>query len=183
MKIDAIWRPENQQQIFRQLMEAMSRPGLIIDLSSWLENFNSDLGVLATLLDAEVGLADHHNILPDEHWPMLQARESDAEQADYILCDGQRAPDFSPKLGSLSCPDQSATLIFRVLNFEEEGLKLKLTGPGIQQKTEVAIAGLHGAWLQNRALWIEAFPMGVDCIFTDRTSVMALPRTTKVEAS
>lgn len=183
MHIDPIWRPENQQHLFRQLMEAMSHPGQIVDLSPWLETGASDLGVLATLLDAEVSFSDHHNILPEHYWPMLQARKSDTAQADYILCDGGKPPDFTPKLGSLSCPDQSATLVVRVRGFTQDGLQLKLSGPGIQQETSVAVDGLHEAWLQHRVRWIEAFPMGVDCIFVDRTSIMALPRTTRVESS
>ncbi|WP_201265566.1 phosphonate C-P lyase system protein PhnH [Mariprofundus sp. EBB-1] len=181
MKIDAIWQPDKQQQMFRVLLEAMSRPGSIQSLPAALQSSMADKALLATLLDGEVSMCDRHALLTTSDWPLLQARQADAEQADYILCDGAQAPDFEPRLGTLSCPDESATLIIKVRSLYGGDMGLKLEGPGIEASTRVVIDGLHPDWLKTRQDWVCSFPLGVDCLFVDESHVIGLPRTTIVE--
>ena len=69
-KIEAIWLPEVQQQVFRGLMEVMSRPGKTENLSELTNNASPARALLATLLDGEVNLCDHHNLLDDADWPV-----------------------------------------------------------------------------------------------------------------
>jgi len=181
MKIDAIWQAENQQQIFRMMLEAMSRPGSVQDLSVVVNGSCAGKAALATLLDAEVKLADPHSLLEDTDWPLMQAVQSEPTKADYIYCDGGKRPDFEPRIGTLSSPDESATLIINVASLAGETLSLSLQGPGIEDRCCVSIDGMNTNWLDARNNWVSAFPLGVDMFFVDEHSLIGLPRTTRVE--
>nr|MBF0223586.1 phosphonate C-P lyase system protein PhnH [Desulfobulbaceae bacterium] len=111
MEIDAIWQPANQQRIFRALMEAMARPGSLYDVRPWLGEATAWRGVLASLLDGRTSLADCHGLLDRHDWPMLQASEEQPATADYLLCQGSRLATMKAKVGTLTSPDQSATII------------------------------------------------------------------------
>jgi len=181
LKIDPIWMADSQQANFRLLLDAMARPGKCHPLEITPEKDPAALALLATLLDAEVSLADHDNLLNDDHWTMLQVKTAHAEKADYVICDGGRAPNFIPKLGTLPSPDQSATVILVVDAIGTGNTHLKLTGPGIAKSNQLLIKGLDNQWLEKRENWICAFPLGVDFILLDDRQIVALPRTTKVE--
>lgn len=181
LKLDPIWMADSQQANFRLLLDAMARPGKCQPLEITPEKGPAALALLATLLDAEVSLADPDNLLKEDNWPMLQVKSAHAEQADYIICDGSRAPNFIPKLGTLPSPDQSATVILMVDTIGDGNTHLKLTGPGIAKSNQLLIKGLDKQWLEKREDWICAFPLGVDFILVDDRQIVALPRTTKVE--
>lgn len=181
--IDSIWLADTQQILFSSLMQTLSRPGRIDNWSEWLENSPAYLAVLATLLDGEVSLADVNDLLTEAKWPLLQAQNSAVEQANYILCDATKAPTFYPNLGTLSSPDFAATLILKVAKLDSYigDIRLKLTGPGVNDKTEICVSGIDQAWLEQRNEWCSAFPLGIDCILVDDSQIMGLPRTTKVK--
>jgi alpha-D-ribose 1-methylphosphonate 5-triphosphate synthase subunit PhnH len=181
LELSAIWTPATQQLLFRGLLNAMSRPGSQSDIFSLLEEGPVELAVLAVLVDAEVSLADPHQLLRENDWPLLQAAKRSPDKADYILCNGNVAPDFSPKLGTLTSPEQSATLIISVAELNEGSTHLKLSGPGISGATTLSVDGLSLAWLQAREDWICDFPLGVDLILVAARQLVAIPRTTKVE--
>lgn len=181
LRLDPIWQPEIQQIHFRLLLDVMSRPGRCHTLPMVPEKGAAALAVLASLLDAGVSLADPHGLLREQDWPMLQARAATPEQADFILCDAASLPDFSPRLGSLPNPDQSATLILVVSELGRGETCLKLSGPGIAGIDMLVVDGLANDWLDLREGWVSAFPLGVDIILLDGQRVAALPRTTRVE--
>lgn len=180
-KLDRIWQPANQQGVFRALMEAMARPGQIESLAPWTGGDRASRAVLATLLDAEVSLFDRHQLLDASDWPLMQAREAAAEQADYLLCDAARAPDFQPALGTLTSPDEAATLVLVVAGLGCGDLEMTLSGPGVHGRQRLAVEGLALSWLSARADWVAAFPLGVDLILADDHAVVGLPRTTRLE--
>jgi len=185
LNLDPIWMADTQQAHFRLLLDAMARPGLCLPLPALPETGPAALAILATLLDAEVSLADPDKLLRDDDWPMLQVKVAHEEQADYVICDGSHAPNFAPKLGTLPNPDQSATLILVVDAISdvkgENEIHLQLTGPGIENSNQLLIKGLDKQWLDKREDWVCAFPLGVDFILVDDRQMIALPRTTKVE--
>ncbi|GAB4289967.1 MAG: phosphonate C-P lyase system protein PhnH [Methylophaga sp.] len=182
-KIESIWLPDTQQKIFRVLMEAMARPGKIEDLAVLTQDENALRATMATLMDAEVSLCDQHGLLDAADWPLLQCRQQDAQHAGYIVCDGGQAADFEPRLGTLASPEFGATLIIKVADLQQGKAKLKLSGPGVNGDCEIALSGFDKSWLQQRAQWNSAFPLGVDIVLVDDGHVMAWPRTTKIEVS
>ncbi|MES9991414.1 MAG: phosphonate C-P lyase system protein PhnH [Candidatus Thiodiazotropha sp.] len=180
LEVSAIWTTKVQQQNYRALLDAISYPGEIKNIQHDDEGPASN-AVLATLLDAEVSLADPNGLLEEGDWPLLQAAVAAPDKADYILCAGSKAAEFQPKLGSLPSPEQSATLIICVESLHGGELKLSLSGPGVNGKRACAITGLDPAWLSQRDGWVCSYPLGVDLLFVDDSAVLALPRTTKVE--
>lgn len=183
LALDPIWMPDIQQTNFRSMLDAMARPGTCHRLGKTPSDGPAVLAVLATLLDAEVSLADPHKLLREDDWPMLQAVRVATELADYLVCDGGRIPDITPKIGTLSSPEQSATLILVVRALGRGDTLLNLSGPGIEHTCSQRISGLNRQWLDIREDWICAFPLGVDLILADETQIVALPRTTRVELS
>ncbi|PLX49806.1 MAG: phosphonate C-P lyase system protein PhnH [Desulfobulbaceae bacterium] len=180
MKIEPIWQPAQQQRIFRALMEAMARPGTIHDIGAWLAEAPAWRGVLACLLDAKSSLADCHHLVEDSDWPLLQARPERPEAADYLLCQGSQEDKLTAKMGSLSCPDQSATLVIQVANLGEGPNFLTMRGPGIPTSRNLAVGGLAASWLTMRDRHL-SFPLGIDLILADQQKITAIPRTTRLE--
>jgi alpha-D-ribose 1-methylphosphonate 5-triphosphate synthase subunit PhnH len=181
LELSAIWTPAVQQQLFRALLNAMARPGSLEKNVRFAEGGPSGLPVLAMLVDGEVSLADPHQLLQKSDWPLLQSAEKPADTADYVLCAGDRTPEFVPKLGTLTSPEQSATLVISVGNLNAGPTRLKLKGPGIAETTSLDIDGLDRSWIRARQDWVDEFPLGVDLILVSETQLAAIPRTTKVE--
>jgi alpha-D-ribose 1-methylphosphonate 5-triphosphate synthase subunit PhnH len=181
LEVAPIWTADVQQQNYRALLDAMSRPGQVKPIFSQGQDDNTTVAVLATLLDGEVSLADPHGLVWDTHWPLLQAMSAAPENADYIVCAGNQAPDFEPKLGTLTSPEHSASLIIQVDSLAQGELQLRITGPGVDGYLTNTLSGLHRQWLSRREKWVCAFPLGVDYLLLDNCGVLALPRTTRVE--
>ena len=179
MKTERIWQADTQQRVFRELVEAFSRPGEVRDLTPWLDGATAQRAGLATLMDGETTLADPHARFGAADWPLLQARREPTETARYVVADGRRAPDFQPALGTLESPESGATLLIEVAAVGSGPLALELAGPGIDGRCELRLDGLHLDWLRCRADWNAGFPLGVDILLTDTTRIVALPRTTR----
>lgn len=180
---EAIWRADVQQRIFRELVEAFSRPGDIRDLGAWTAGAEAQRAVLATLMDGEATLADPHGQVDAEDWPLLQAKAEIGERARYVTVDGRRAPDFQPALGTLESPEQGATVLVRVEKVGAGETALALEGPGIDGQRQLCLGGLHPDWLTRRADWVGSFPLGVDLLLADAHRIVALPRTTQIHIS
>lgn len=183
MKTDSIWLAHVQQRVFRELVEAFSRPGDIREIGACVEGAVAQRAVLATLMDGEMTLADPHGQIAPADWPLLQAKPGASENARYVAADGSRAPDFEPALGSLESPEFGATLLIEVGNLGQGETSLELAGPGIEGKRKLRLAGLHPDWLTRRAEWVDGFPLGVDLLLSDARRIVALPRTTRIHIS
>ena len=183
VELEAIWHSDIQQQIFRQLLNCFALPGIITDLSNFLDDSPALLGVLAVLLDASVRLNDDAKLLKDRERRLLRAKEAEVSEANFVVVDATRPPpaDFTPNLGTLPSPEQGATLILQGSSLGEGDLHLRLTGPGIPEHRLVKIAGFDPAWWLIRQEWVINFPLGVDLLLVDRAQVMAIPRTTQIE--
>lgn len=176
------WQPLTQQAVFRRLMRAFSYPGRVETLCD-AEHDNMHTGalprVLATLMDAEVTLADPDGLLDPHMLTLLEACTRPADLAQFIVARGDRAPQFSPALGSLESPEHGATVILAV-ECLGEGSALHLSGPGVDGMTSLQVRGLDPGWLTARSNWNAGFPLGVDWILVDAQRLVALPRTTRI---
>lgn len=176
--LEPVWTPALQQTIFRRLMDAFAYPGRIQALPGERAD-EMLLGVLATLVDGSVTLADPHGLLPAADWSRLEARRAAPEQARFVLVRGDSAPAFTPALGSLESPETGATLLLRVAALGE-GLPLCIGGPGVDGERLLRVGGLDPAWLERRESWNNGFPMGVDLLLLGPTRTAALPRSSRV---
>ncbi|GAA6137491.1 phosphonate C-P lyase system protein PhnH [Arenicella sp. 4NH20-0111] len=186
--LDSIWYADTQNEIFQSLMQAMSRPGSIHNLESRLGKSNAVTAVLATLFDAQVTACNHDSLITDEDWSLSQCQTVSSDAANYIICDGSLPCSINPNLGSLVSPELSGTVIVSVNNLSNEITDTskeerlwRLSGPGVDGEIDVVVSDLHSSWLQQRENWNSEFPLGADLIVVSETSVLALPRTTKVE--
>lgn len=172
------WQPSRQQAAFRHLMNAFSYPGRVVSLADAGES--ALMLVLATLVDSACALADPLHALSGDELRRLGARSSSTETADFVLTDGQRLLEVTPRLGSLENPEQGATVVLRATAFGE-GAQLHLAGPGIQHEQVLQVSGIDPAWWGQRAAWNGHFPLGVDLILVTEREVVVVPRTTRID--
>lgn len=184
---DAIYSAEN----FRLLMEAMARPGKVLELPT---RDRPSIALNAGSILTAVTLCDHETPI----W-LEPALETDSivdflrfECASPIVDEKDRAmfaffqtcplPQIFAEfaIGTPAYPDQSTTLILQVDGLSEQG-PLSLTGPGIKSFHKLRVDGLASGfwnwWRENTA----RFPLGLDVILTTETQISALPRTVKIE--
>lgn len=176
---EVIWQPATQQKLFRHVLNVMAQPGTLGDLAAHLGETSAALGILATVSDGTISLADPHHLIRNPEWRFLEAKPASPETAGYIICDGRLQPHFSPNLGSLESPECGATLVVVIAALGRGELELTLSGPGVEGQRRLLCLGLNPDWVRAREKWNAAFPMGVDLLLTDATQVAAIPRTTR----
>lgn len=177
---DSVWSPLYQQRAFRALMTAFAYPGRRQQLPL-CSDAKGPTCVAAILCDHEVTLANPDQLIQPVDIRRLGIGEAETTQASFIVADGSQPPAFDPTLGSLSEPEQGATIIIHVASLADSAdFPLILRGPGINDQQSLAVRGLDSDWLTARARWNRNFPMGVDLILVDDTQVVALPRTTQI---
>ena len=183
----------DSQSIFRCVLQAMARPGLVNPLPSNLVGGPQNLarGIYAaalTLLDFETplwlcpayessGVAEllrFHCGCPTTQYPesagfALLSAQSDATILDLL-------PTGSPEF-----PDQSPTVLVGVEGFAL-GERLNVSGPGIDGHTQMKVAGLPAGFINRRAEICDQFPLGIDVIMASDEAIACLPRTTRIAA-
>lgn len=184
MHLEPIWRAPIQQQVYRELIDAFSYPGKIKHFGAVLAHNVALDAVLATLVDGESRVADTIGHLDPMQWSRLQAQSVEVSEAQFIVAHGKQLTQLRPHLGSLVSPEYGATLLLTVEKFstdQNQGLTLQLTGPGIETTSTLYVEGLHQAWIEQRAIWNQDFPLGVDMILVSSDAMVALPRTTHIQ--
>lgn len=177
------------QTVFRAVLQALSEPGTIhtlpVDLPVPAPLGKATTALCLTLLDmdtpvwidypsaeANAYLRFHCGCpLADDH---LKASFAVLTDPATLLLDR-----FAQ--GSIAYPDRSATVIVQVMSLTEGPVRT-LTGPGIATSTSLRVAGLpddfNAQWASNHA----AFPCGVDLIFCNGSQLVAVPRSTAINA-
>jgi alpha-D-ribose 1-methylphosphonate 5-triphosphate synthase subunit PhnH len=178
------------QHLFRAVLDAMSRPGRVVELADAPDGPNglepAAVGCLLTLADRDTPIwlapAFDRSVVRDYFRfhtgaPLVGERK----QASFALL----GPDLTDldgfAIGTDTYPDRAATLVIEVSAIDG-GQARTWRGPGIAGSTRVAIGGLADsfwqAWSENHAL----FPCGVDILFVAGRRLVALPRSIAVEA-
>jgi len=181
----------DSQAVFRELLSAMSRPGLLHKISGEVD-LPPDCADVA-LVAACLALADRDTPL----WfddamasPELQSflrfhcgatSTPDLDGASFVMIgDASGIPSLSQfNLGSDAYPDRAATALVRVTDLADEG-PFQAVGPGVDGVTTFGAAGIRSEFWEERRTVAKLFPRGVDLILGDGRSFMALPRTTIV---
>ena len=175
--------PIQSARAFRQVLEAMARPGTIRCVAGAQPPAPLSVAagiVLLTLCDGTTPLflAGAANCQAIRNWVTFHIGAPLVAAGDAVFALG-RWEDLHPvtrfRIGQPDYPDRSATLIVERDRLSNQGPAL--TGPGIETATWLNLPETV-AFRANRAL----FPLGFDTIFTAGNQIAGLPRSTRVEA-
>jgi len=178
------------QTVFRLAMRALASPGQVVALDTPLVPpaplFAPAAALLLTLCDFETpvwldpelasraevaAFVRFHTGARLVTWP--------ADAAFAVIADVARMPAVGAfAQGTPDYPDRSATLILQVETLSPAGWSLE--GPGIRGTTGFSAAPLPVDFAAQMRANRTAFPCGVDILFATRTSLAALPRSTRV---
>ncbi|MCX7348965.1 MAG: phosphonate C-P lyase system protein PhnH [Alphaproteobacteria bacterium] len=174
---------------FRAIMQAVARPGRVLELGSDLEApdplLSSAAAVALTLCDFQtpIWLAPelrNENVIHYLRFHAGAPVTDEPGKAQFLFAmAGETWP--APALlmqGTHEYPDRSATLVIQVAGFAPGDVVL--SGPGILSSEPFGVAGVNtsfwAAMVENHA----RFPIGIDVIFAAPGLVAALPRATEI---
>lgn len=174
--------PTQSARAFRAILDALSRPGTIHQVTGATPPapLSPAAGVLLlTLADGTtpVHLAGDADTPEARDWITFHtgAPLVAAEQATFALGTWDAlCPLDRFAIGTPEYPDRAATLIVERPALTTTGPRL--TGPGIETHATLSLPEA-AAFRANRAL----FPLGFDCVFTAGHQIAGLPRSTIVE--
>jgi alpha-D-ribose 1-methylphosphonate 5-triphosphate synthase subunit PhnH len=178
------------QRVFRGALEALSRPGRIVQVPSDAEppaGLQPAAAALAlTLLDQDTRLwldgpgAAQAAAFLRFHTGCPITRN--AGEADFVLLPALLLPPLETfACGSDEYPNRSATLLLQVDSLDA-GEGWRLSGPGIRGAARLRVGGLAAGFAAQWARNARRFPCGVDVFFACGERLCALPRTTRIEA-
>lgn len=192
MTIDLV---HDVQAVFRNVLDAMSRPGKIVSLEQLkgkndldVPTYDITLLTILTLLDAEVTF----HVIPANENQVIEkiagytlAKHTAIQEADFILAlENATEKEIieamkKSKKGTLTDPHEAATWIIETtLDTSETGVRL--TGPGIKEEAELHTLPASIWQVRNEA--VVEFPLGIDLILTDPDfQIACVPRTTRAE--
>jgi alpha-D-ribose 1-methylphosphonate 5-triphosphate synthase subunit PhnH len=174
------------QASFRAVLDAMAHPGRVRQVGEELQPpaplAAATAALLLTLVDADTPLFLAPACEAARDWVVFHTgapiTDDPAGAAFAVLTETPQLQPFS--VGSNEAPEGSATLIVQVAGFAG-GQRWHLSGPGLQHAATLDVAGLHpdfpALWAANHAL----YPRGVDLLLVCGASVVALPRSIRLE--
>lgn len=184
------------QQVFRMLLDALSRPGKIVSVESALAGFDmrrafpgadvplAAFAALLTLADYATPIWQPPQRALGEALRFHTGAPLTSECADaafaYIAEPDAMPPLDAFSVGNPQSPQHATTLFIRVESLID-GTPLQWRGPGIQGTRTVRIAGLPSRFWRERTALVPLFPCGVDCVLVNGGSLIGMPRTTQVE--
>jgi len=175
------------QRAFRAALDALARPGKIMELGRAVEQLELNPAMAHLLLaladdDSRVwwqpGAAAAAQWLRFHTGAPIAGRPGEAAFA--AITDASAMPALeSFAQGTPAAPESSTTLLVEVSSLDG-GPALQWYGPGIRDTKTVRVGGLPAhfwaQWQANHA----AFPQGVDLVFTCGARAIGLPRTTRI---
>jgi alpha-D-ribose 1-methylphosphonate 5-triphosphate synthase subunit PhnH len=178
------------QRAFRGCLEALARPGTLVEVGAGLEGLpgvhSAATALLLALLDQDTRLWLSPALAPavaaSLRFHTGCALVEEAQAADFVLAasPAERPPLDSLELGTDEQPHRSASVIVQVGALA--GPAWRLDGPGIREERALPApdlgAGFLGEWERNRA----RFPRGVDLFLACGERLCGLPRGTRIRA-
>ena len=180
--------PRGAQAAFRRLLEAMARPGTVtvLDAPPAPLPLAPAAGAIALTLcdadtpvwlDAALGAPEVTGWLRFHTGCRIVAAPEHAAFA--FAADPAALPLDRLPAGSDEFPDRSATAVLQVAGLDE-GVSLRLAGPGIDTEATLRARGLPPGFVAWRAANHARYPRGLDVILVAGVSLAALPRSTSV---
>ena len=177
-----------EHEAFRNIIQAMARPGTARRIATSIADRNAALDLLADcLMDTECALS---HLWPEDATTAERiatrtgCRISPSDQSEFVLTGaaGVSGRLDALRTGEADYPDQGMTLLYLVDEIHPEGGAWWWSGPGIESRRSPSITGVpEGDWAALR-LVNSSYPTGVDAIFLDRDgNIAALPRSTRLE--
>jgi alpha-D-ribose 1-methylphosphonate 5-triphosphate synthase subunit PhnH len=180
------------QAMYRNLLDAMSRPGRIVRCDIAVEVpaplWPTTAAAALTLLDFDTPLwldPSTSSVSPLVDYlrfhcgcPLVVAP---GHAAFAVIADPQEMPPLTAFAeGSDEYPDRSATLLIQVERLDDSrGVVLR--GPGISHEQALQAKGLPGGFWQQLQANHARFPKGVDIVLCAEDRIAALPRSTQAE--
>lgn len=176
------------QHVFRGVMQAMARPGMVQPLRDYAAGIGhchgTAIALLLALCDYETPVWLDPEIAGEELTRFLQFQTGaplttvTKDAAFAVIASPHRiAPLDRFSAGITDYPDRAATLIVLVEDFTRS---LALDGPGIRGEIRFGVTpqpdDFAGMLRSNHA----RFPLGADFIFCSPDGIAALPRTARV---
>lgn len=176
----------DSQRVFRQVLQAMARPGHIVAIDRLPEAPRPLSGGAAALaltlldLDTPVWLSPEVRDAASDYLSFhtgAPLTEELGAAAFVLVADGLRLPDLSQvALGDAEYPERGATLIVQV-----ERLRVapgrRLRGPGILGHVDISVDGLSEEFWPALHANRQRFPLGFDTLLVAGDLVLGLPRT------
>lgn len=181
----------DSQTIFRKLLTAMANPGTLMDIGMDMvcpdPIHPASGGILLTLLDFETPFwSDIEPSSTGVQWLRFHTNAPYIRLKNYsmfALCTHAESLEdpglFNP--GTIESPDVSTTLIVQTKGISDAG-RIRLSGPGIKSQKFLQLNGITDEFMRHRSTLCLSYPLGVDMIFVHGRTLVALPRTTQVEA-
>lgn len=168
------------QAAFRAALQALSRPGVLVDCE------RAAYSLCLALLDQDTRL--WLSPAARAFGPSLRFHTGcilvpGVSQADFVMAGtaSEMPPLESLATGSDEAPHCSATLIVEVGELADDG-GWKLGGPGIPGEARLRVPALGERFLEEWKANGTRFPRGVDAFLCSGGRVCGLPRTTRIGA-
>jgi alpha-D-ribose 1-methylphosphonate 5-triphosphate synthase subunit PhnH len=174
------------QSTFRAVLEAISRPGKIVQAGAALTPpaplNQASAAVLLTLIDADTALHLDEAAGTAREWIVFHTTPRMVDtlaEADFALA--LAMPDLAQlNAGSDDRPQDGATLILQVDGFED-GCAFELSGPGLAEPRRLHVRGLPADFVVRWNANHRRFPRGIDLILCAGSDLVALPRSLSVK--
>ena len=182
------------QAVFRAALQALSHPGRCVPMVHDAQipdgAQSASAALLLALLDTETRIWLSPRLAASGAAAWLQfhtgcTRVTQPADAQFVwVALGDKLPDLADLgQGSDTYPDQSTTCVVDVEAIDAEpaiGFGWVLRGPGIASECRVQIDGLQTDFLAQWTANHTRFPRGVDVFLAAGTSLLGLPRTTRM---
>lgn len=181
----------DSQSAFRNILDAMARPGRIVTLAQDIETpdglASAAASVCLCLFDQGTSVWLDPAVATPENEAFLKfhtgcTMTDTPQSANFAVCSGDNPQlDWgSFSLGSPEYPDRSTTILVQAKSLSEDN-GIRMSGPGIETDVQLNVGGVTAEFWQtvreNNAL----FPLGVDFILVSEDKIVGLPRSTRVE--
>lgn len=179
------------QRVFRKILDSLSKPGKVCNISSESNNFNNEhshlLAIGCSLLDNEVSVfVEKTPKLENSLVDLTLVKRESLSNADFIFITAPmnyncaREIMLKAKKGTFKDPHTSATIV--ILCDEILGNKeVKLKGPGIDGVIEINTTDYIENIIRIKQENRDEYPCGIDIIFADESGgILGIPRLCKM---